>query len=100
MIFNFWRPYPFLKPKRDGWYLCTVGDQVTRLYYNEREDRWVNVSRQQVFDGYKVYKTGREPLEYNRVYTDRLCEPDDILAWKRLPKSSRLFWRWWNRFFE
>lgn len=91
MIFNRWRRYPKRKPKYTGWYQCTVRKGVIMdLYFNVRECRWIDRRRQQVFDGYKVYKPGREPLEYNRVNTDQLCERIDVVAWKKLPKPSRL----------
>lgn len=95
MIFNFWRPYPLLRPKEDGWYFCSVTEGkrgVIELYYSTHNGGgWFDLRRQNVFDGYKVYKSGREPLDYNRVFTDTLCERIDILAWKRLPKPC--FWR-------
>lgn len=85
MIFNFWRPYPFFKPKKDGWYQCSVRNHVMDLYYDASSDSWLDKRRQNVFDGYKCYKSGREPLEYNRVFTDSLCVRDDVVAWKKMP---------------
>lgn len=95
MIFNIWRKYPNHKPKEDGWYQCTVQhgygiDQprVMDLYFEKDLGTywWIDKRRQQVFDGYKVYKSSRAPIEDNRVWKDSLCERDDVIAWRKLPK--------------
>lgn len=89
MILNFWRPYPLLKPKKDGWYRCTVGSNsanVIDLYFDTWSGVWEDRRRKQVFSGYKVYKPGREPMEYNRVHTDSLCTRFDVIAWKKIEK--------------
>ena len=93
MIFNFWRPYPLLKPRYDGWYQCTIrhGENMEKAYvadllYKARENKWIDTRRQQVFEGYKVYKSGRATVEENRVYSDRLCVRDSVVAWKKLPR--------------
>lgn len=100
MIFNRWRRYPRVKPKKDGWYQCTVdrgnGLGVMDLYYDTRYGgRWIDLRRKQVFNGYKVYKAGREPLEYNRVFEDSLCDREDVMAWKHMikPKETRTLFR-------
>lgn len=89
MIINFWKRYPKRKPKEEGWYLCTLqnGTRVIDLYYDSLLDKWIDKRRQSVFNGYKVYKSGREPLEYNRVFEDSKCERIDVVAWKKLPKQ-------------
>lgn len=89
MIFNPWRKYPKRKPKEDGWYLCTVPYTVRVFHYDVRKDKWTDTSRQHVFDGYVVYKCCRAPIQENRVYTDGLCERDDVVAWKKLPREYR-----------
>ena len=92
MIFNLWRRYPKRKPKIMGEYLCTVdrgyGKAVKTLYFNDH-GKWIDRSRQQVFDGYQVYKVCRVPNEDTRVWTDGLCEPENVVAWKKLPKCYR-----------
>lgn len=98
MIFNFWRRYPKKKPKESGYYLCTTSESQTALYnnsvnfvhtlyYNKREDKWIDISRQTVFEGYVVYKVCRAPIEENHVYSDWLCKRGDVIAWKKLPKK-------------
>lgn len=94
MIFNRWRRNSKKPPKKEGWYQCTVdrgyGLAVMDLYYDTwYGGRWVDRRRKQVFDGYKVYKPGREPLEYNRVHEDELCERVDVLAWKKLDRPYK-----------
>lgn len=100
MIFNFWRPYPFFVPKKSGWYQCTVAHgeglnepKVMDLYFDDWHSKWVDLRRQTVFDGYKVYESCRAPIEDNRVYTDTDCERIDILAWKHLPR----YYSWWKK---
>ena len=99
MIFNRWRKYPNHKPKKDGWYQCTVQhgfgiDQlrVMDLYFCTIDrECWLDKRRRQVFDGYKVYKPSRAPIDDNRVWEDGLCERNDVLAWRNLP---RVYSRW------
>lgn len=98
MIFNPWRPYPLWIPKRGGWYQCTIQDfdtnekRVMDLYFDASTEHWEDRRRLQVFKGYKVYRSGREPLEYNRVTTDALCIRLDVIAWKKNLKPC-----WWKR---
>lgn len=99
MILNFWRPISLFRPKKAGWYQCTVrvetyNTRVMNLYFDTIEGgKWLDLKRQKVFDGYKVYKPGRETLEYHRVHTDELCERIDILAWRKLPRP----YGWWKK---
>ena len=92
MIFNFWRRYPRRKPKEDGFYLCTIpmgttDGYVRKLMYSTRTDKWTDIYRQKVFDGYVVYKVCRAPIEENRVRTDGMCDrTDEVVAWKKIPK--------------
>ena len=93
-LLNLWRKYPNKKPKEDGLYLCTVGAgtnttsrmrAVIPLYYNARHDTWTNKQRQNVFEGYKVYKHGRPESDETRVYSDELCNRTvDVVAWKEM----------------
>lgn len=90
MIFNLWRKFPRWRPKAPGYYLCSVkGGHTTpvkSLYYHSN-GKWIDMSRQTVFDGYQVYKLGRVPIEENHVYTDRLCDlTEDVTYWKKQPK--------------
>lgn len=98
MIFNPWRPAKYIKPKEAGYYQCTVqhggGENIPKvmeLCYTYGE-KWINHSRQNVFDGYKVYQACRAPIDANLVHTDTLCERIDVIAWRKIPKPCRL-WR-------
>lgn len=94
MIFNPWRKYPRHKPKEEGWYLCTLseGEVMDLCFLDHGDGVWLDKRRATVFEGYKVYKAGREPVEYNRVHDDGLCDRTEyVVAWKRLPKEWRGF---------
>lgn len=97
-IFNPWRPYPLWIPKKDGWYQCTIQSfeepeerWVMDLYFNTRTKIWEDKRRQNVFTGYKVFKSGRGTQDYNRVYTDKLCIRNDVIAWKKVDKPCKRF---------
>lgn len=99
-LFNIWRPYKWFKPRKDGRYLCTIQNgyltnepRVVLLYFRERDSKWFNAARQNVFDGYQVYECCRAPMDYNRIFTDSECERTDVIAWKKLPR----FYGWWKR---
>lgn len=104
MLFNVWRQYPRRKPKEDGLYLCKeIGLEgqihINELFYRTNDDKWIEMSRQSVFDSYIVYKKANKevyddyipflhtnhPL-YTRVYTDCICERYNVVAWKQLIK--------------
>jgi hypothetical protein len=100
MIFNFWRPAKWFKPKKSGWYTCTAAHgggldtpRVMDLYFRDWDSKWIDPRRQTVFDGYKVYEACRAPIEDNRVFTDSDCERIDILAWKKIPRC----YGWWRK---
>ena len=93
MIFNRWRRFPRRKPRKDGYYLCTVihpNDEAVSmlmvLQYNKELKRWKNTYRKSVFDGYVVYKHCRATIDENRVYSDGLCYlTENVVAWRKLP---------------
>lgn len=93
MMLNRWRKYPRRKPKEGGMYLCTVRPEnsnisyIKLLMYSVDEKRWIDISRRKVFDGYVVYRQCRATIPENRVYTDSLVERDDVVAWKKAPKT-------------
>lgn len=97
MIFNMWRKYPKRKPKVSGWYVCSMDVELSEyplmvLFYDIREKKWFNRTRQLVFNGYAVYKSCRAPIPENRVFTDRYCEREDVIAWKKIPLIIRKDW--------
>lgn len=107
MVFNFWRPLKWFKPKKEMWYQCTVkyglsgkieNPMIMDLYWWNAPDRggiWVDRRRESVFDGYKVYLPNRAAIDDNRVFRDNCCERIDVIAWRKLPKIYR--WRKFKR---
>lgn len=99
-IFNFWKKYPDRKPDSSGYYWCSVAkwDGEDReifigmvLYYNKSTDKWIDVSRQSVFDGYFVYKTEVKSDWDIGEATDYLCDKtEDVVAWKRVPRVKKV----------
>lgn len=97
-MIRIWWKYPLFKPK-DGSYLCTVKDRVMILYYDTVDKKWYDLNRLSVFQGYKVYKQGRAVIDENRVHDDGLCERDDVIAFKKIPREAKLLRKlgeWWN----
>ena len=90
-MIGFWRPYPFFVPRKEGRYLCTAGGATIDLYFQvrDKQPQWIDKRRQNAIDGYKCYKQGREPLEYNRIFTDSRCVRDDVTAWMPVPKPRK-----------
>ena len=99
MIFNRWRRFkldkPRTHPKESGWYLCTVcfdeaspRFRVMDLYYDHiNGGMWLDKRRKSVFDGYKVYLSGRAVSEDTMVFGDTACDKTlGVIAWRKLPK--------------
>lgn len=101
-----WREYPKNKPKKSGWYICSIyieqdalsheGKDVTSyvmdLWYDFESDKWKDNRRKNVYDVYEVY--GRcpgpnETVALERKFSDRLCIRDDVVAFKNLPKPYK-----------
>nr|WP_296955186.1 hypothetical protein [uncultured Mediterraneibacter sp.] len=100
MVFNLWRPIWLMNPRKSGWYQCTVAHgggenipKVMELYFQDWNENWLNPRRQNVFDGYKVYESGRAPIDEYRVYTDGECTREDVIAWRKLPRC----YGWWRK---
>lgn len=104
MLLNRWRKYPKRRPKSQDHYQCIVRygffgqfeePMVIDLYWLYIPDRgyvWVDRRRRSVFRGYKVYLQNRAPLEDNRIFDDNLCERNDVIAWRKLPRIPKK-WR-------
>lgn len=94
-MFNIWRPYPLLKPKTDGWYSVSLFDgTVMDLEYISWSNRWMDSRRQSVFNGYKVYKSGRAAIDENRVFDDKLCNrTSEVVAWRKIGLPYCWWWK-------
>lgn len=96
-----WSEYPKKKPKKSGKYLCSIyiehGDgraqsYVMDLWYDVKTNRWLDNRRINVFDTHEVYghdkgPNGEEVLV--RMYKDRLCIRNDVVAFKFLPRPYK-----------
>lgn len=90
-MFNFWKPYPKKKPKKSGWYLCSIRfgttyltEYIMDLYYDAEHDVWKDDRRINVFQLYTVIDAlGKH------VYRDETCIRNDVVAFKRLPHTYR-----------
>lgn len=86
----FWKDFNKYKPKKDGWYLCSItfGNKnfnqsyVMCLYWYAEKQAFKDNIRQYVFETYNVFNFAGE-----RMYTERLCDrADNATAWRKLPK--------------
>lgn len=96
---NRWKPYPQNKPRERGWYICSIryGDEkdqvyVMDLFWDEVREIWKDNRRANVFQTYKVMGWGTDlrdrPYE-KQIWYDNLCERNDVIAFKKLPKAYR-----------
>ena len=68
------------KPKKNGWYQCTVevpgvDRYVVDLYWDAEVERFKDNSRQDVFNTYDVYAYNETTHEYGKsINTDQYCD--------------------------
>ena len=93
----FWKRFDKCKPKKNGWYQCTIvypfhdsyQSYVMDLYYYTEIGKWKDNRRQSVFDTYEVFGY-EESNEKHQLSTIDLCDrTDQVIAWKKLPKVYR-----------
>ena len=83
----FWNNFKKKKPKKDGWYQCTVevpGMQryVMDLYWYGKQQKFKDNRRQYIFNTYDVYNYKEE-----KMYTCNLCDrTENVIACRKLPK--------------
>lgn len=83
-----WKKFAKKKPKKDGWYQCTVEVRrqqryVMDLYYYASSQRFVDNRRQNVFTEYTVID-----WEEKHLSTDLLCDrTDSVVAWRKMPRT-------------
>lgn len=92
-LFNRWRVFGKEKPKKDGWYICTVEvprmqRYVMDLYWYGKNQRFKDNRKQLVFSDYDVYAYNDVTHEYDKpINTDSLCDrTENVIAWKKSPK--------------
>lgn len=89
----FWKQFSKKKPKKDGWYQCTVevpGFQryVMDLYWYGEYEKWKDNRRQDVFNTYDVYAIDPTTNQFTKnIHSERLCDrTDSVVAWRKIPK--------------
>lgn len=89
-----WRLFKKKKPKKNGWYICTVevpGQQryVMDLYWYSQTQRFRDNRRQSVFDVYDVYGYNDDTkTQDKKLYTENLCDrTENVIAWRNPPKT-------------
>ena len=90
-MFNRWKPYPKYKPLKRGWYICSIryGEEpgqayVMDLFWDEKEEKWKDNRRLDVYNTYEVYGYNDEThLIDKRMYKDNLCYRNDVIAFKK-----------------
>ena len=88
-----WKNFKKKKPKKNGWYICTVevpGQQryVMDLYWYGQVGRFKDNRRQTVFNDYSVYGYNDETGKCDKLLgSERLCDrTENVVAWKKNPK--------------
>lgn len=94
-IFNPWLSYPDNKPTKRGWYICYIkyGEEdaqeyIMDLYWDEKNKKWKDNRRLDVFSLYDVYGYGEKQCRH-KIYKDNLCIRDDVIGFKRLPRKYK-----------
>ena len=96
-MFNRWKPYPKYKPSKRDWYICSIryGEEpgqayVMDLFWDEKEEKWKDNRRLDVYNTYEVYGYNDEThLIDKRMYKDNLCYRNDVIAFKKIPRIYR-----------
>ena len=84
----FWNRFDKKKPKKDGWYICTVEVKnqqryVMDLYWYSDRQQFRDNRRQNVFDVYNVFN-----FENKELHSENLCNrTDGVIAWRKQPRT-------------
>lgn len=88
-----WNLFNKKKPKKNGWYQCTVevpGQQryVMDLYWYCEYQKFKDNRRRDVFNTYDVYAFNDATNDYDKnIHTDSLCDRTTrVIAWRKIPK--------------
>ena len=89
-LFNRWRELSKEKPKKDGWYLCTlqtpgVDRHVEQLYWYGEIQQFKNKEIVDLYNSCDVYAYNRVTHDYDILLKDHRTD-DQIIAWKHLPR--------------
>lgn len=89
-LFNRWREFSKEKPKKDGWYQCTVGlsdseRHIEQLYWYREIQQFKNKQISDIYSSCDVYAYNRVTHEYDILVKD-YEEDGVVIAWKKLPR--------------
>lgn len=89
-LFNKWRVLSEKKPKKDGWYLCTVelvdGERhIEQLYWYGEIQQFKNKQVVDIYSTCDVYAYNRVTHEYDILVKDYISK-EQVIAWKKLPR--------------
>ena len=112
----FWKRFDKHKPKKKGWYYCTIEFYLTEtikqtytmdLYWYPESQSFKDNRRENVFTlydvhGYDIRRRNELNLydvcgfdignEKERLHTDILCDrTDEVIAWRKCPKPYKRF---------
>lgn len=84
-----WHKFKNYKPKKDGWYICTVEvcqqqRYVMLLYWYSDQNKFIDNNRQNIFDTYRVLNYASEELK-----SCSLCDrTSGVIYWKKQMKPK------------
>lgn len=92
-LFNSWRDFEKEKPKKDGWYLCTVelvdgGRHIEQLYWYGEIQKFKNKQVVDIYSTCDVYAYNRVTHEYDILVKDYISK-EQVIAWKKLPRVCK-----------
>ena len=82
-----WKRFDRKKPKKNGWYTCTVEvpnqqRYVMDLFWYNQTQQFRDNRRQDVYDVYEVYN-----YDGKKMHADKLCNrTNNVIAWKKRPR--------------
>lgn len=101
----FWKTFPSHKPKKDGWYQCTIAFPVSRdtdgspiyqtyvmdLYWYGTGKQFVDNRRKDVFREYNAYAYDDTSKKFDKqIFSDSRCyRTSSVIAWKKMPRTYR-----------
>lgn len=94
-IFNLWRDFKKEKPKKNGWYTCTVEVKGQQRYVRElywKGNHFKDNIREEMLLSYYVYSDDicTNPIQKRLTPTNTrnlVYWTDSVVAWKKRPKA-------------
>lgn len=96
----FWKKFPDKKPKKDGWYQCTIAFPFTKLpdgtdvyqtyvmdlHYCTETEQFIDNRERHVFHLYDVYGYGKGNQKVKLKSYEHGDKTEYVVAWKHMPK--------------